>query len=99
MLRNETEITERWKEYYEALLNEENERCVRNSGYPHQGLVQDISKEEVVLSLKRMKVGKAPGPDNLPVEAWKALGEEGVSILWQLMNKIFLEEKIPDSWR
>ena len=50
------------------------------------------------MGLKRRKTGKAPGPDHLPVEAWKALGGEGVDILWKLINKIFNVEKVPDIW-
>ena len=36
----------------------------------------------------KMKVGKATGLDDLPIEAWKALGEDGFDILWKLMNEI-----------
>ena len=39
------------------------------------------------------------GPDGIPVEVWKALGGEGVEILWDLFSKIFRQEKMPDSWR
>ena len=42
-----------------------------------------------------MKIGKAPGPDNLPFEVWQAIGDEGVSIFCSLMNKIVDEENIP----
>ena len=59
-------------------------------------MVQDITRDEVVDSLRKMKNGKAPGPDKLSVEAWKGLGEEGVNILWKLMNRIFCSEKMPD---
>ena len=34
-----------------------------------------ISKDEVRTAMKRMKSGKAVGPDDIPVEAWKCLGE------------------------
>ena len=71
----------------------------QGQGSPNQGLVREISKKEIVEGLKRMKTGKAPGPDNLPVEAWKALGSEGVDILWNLMDKVFNEEKVPEIWR
>ena len=99
VLRKEKDVVNRWKEYFENLLNEENERVFQGQGSPHQGLVRKISKKEIVEGLKRMKTGKAPGPDNLPVEAWKALGSEGVDILWNLMDKIFNEEKVPEIWR
>ena len=53
----------------------------------------------MVAGLRRMHNGKAPGPDKLPIEAWKALGDEGVNILCELMNKIFNGEKMPNIWR
>ena len=99
VIRNEKDVINRWKEYFEILLNEENERISQGEGRPHQGLVRGISKEEIVEGLKCMKTGKAPGPDNLPVEAWKALGSEGVDILWNLMHRIFDEEKVPEIWK
>ena len=35
-----------------------------------------------------MRIGKAPGPDNLPVELWKVLGDEGASIVTILRTRI-----------
>ena len=36
--------------------------------------------------MKRMKHGKAVGPDDIPIEAWKALGDIGVNFLTKLFN-------------
>ena len=58
-----------------------------------------ISREEVKTAIKRMKNGKATGPDGIPAEAWKSLGEEGIDVLWDLMRKIYAQEKMPDAWR
>ena len=49
--------------------------------------------------MRKMKMGKATGPDGLPIEAWKALGGDGIDILWKLMNEILEKEVIPDKWR
>ena len=98
VLRKEADIVKRWKVYFENLLNEENERFFRGNGIANHGVVQDISRAEVVASLRRMKNGKASGPDKLPMEAWKALGDEGVTILWKLANKIFHTEIMPNNW-
>ena len=46
-----------------------------------------------------MKKNKATGPDEIPVEAWRVLGGEGVDLLWDLMIKIEEQEHIPDEWR
>ncbi len=46
-----------------------------------------------------MKSNIAVGPDNIPIEAWKSLGEAGLDILWDLIKKIYEQEKIPSQWR
>ena len=40
--------------------------------------VKDISGEVVRTGLRKMKKGKAQGPDDIPVEAWIAQGNKGV---------------------
>ena len=55
-----------------------------------------ISKEEVKDTLRKMKSGKAIGPDLIPVEIWKRLGEEGVEWLTELFNVIFRTVKMPN---
>ena len=46
-----------------------------------------------------MKHGQAMGPDEIPVEVWKSLGEEGVYMLLDQLQTIFEQEKIPEEWR
>ncbi|GJR38483.1 retrovirus-related pol polyprotein LINE-1 [Tanacetum coccineum] len=42
---------------------------------------------------------KAVGPDQIPIEAWRSLGAEGISWLTILFNKIFTSGKMPEEWR
>ncbi|KAG7470479.1 hypothetical protein JOB18_047048 [Solea senegalensis] len=89
-----------WKEYFEELMNEENEREQRVEEVTtvnHE--VAEISKDEVRGALKRMKNGKAVGPDDIPVEVWKCLGEEAVEFLVRLFNRILESEGMPEEWR
>ena len=58
-----------------------------------------ISKGEVKEALRKMKPGKAVGPDLIPVEAWKCLGEVGLDWLSELFNVIFRTVKMPSEWR
>ena len=46
-----------------------------------------------------MNNGKAMGPDGIPVDVWKSLGEKGVDMLLDLLQKIFEQEEIPEEWR
>ena len=54
--------------------------------------------EEGGTQLKRMKTGKACGPDQIPIDVWKLLGDEGVDYLLQTMNAV-LAERMSQSWR
>lgn len=58
--------------------------------------VQQISKEEVWTALKRMRNGKAIGPVDKPVEAWRCLGETAVEFLTRLFNAMLESERMPE---
>ncbi|XP_076940095.1 uncharacterized protein LOC143609136 [Bidens hawaiensis] len=58
-----------------------------------------ITQEEVRNALRKMGRAKAVGLDNIPIEVWKCLGEEGVMWLTTLFNTILKTEKMPDQWR
>ena len=60
--------------------------------------VEDISKE-VRTGLRKMKQGKAQEPNDIPVEAWIALGNKGVEFLVNFFNRLSPGEKMPDEWR
>ena len=45
-----------------------------------------------------MRKRKSPGADDIPAEFWKASGEEGAELLWQLCTKICWEEEWPKEW-
>ncbi|KAK3545228.1 hypothetical protein QTP70_002058 [Hemibagrus guttatus] len=70
-------------------MNEENEREKRVEGVNSvEQKVDKIRKDEVRKALKRMKSGKAVGPDDIPVEVWKCLGEAAVEFLASLFNRV-----------
>ncbi|KAK3570342.1 hypothetical protein QTP86_017287 [Hemibagrus guttatus] len=100
VLTSEESIQRRWKEYFEELMNEENEREKRVEGVNSvEQKVDKIRKDEVRKALKRMKSGKAVGPDDIPVEVWKCLGEAAVEFLASLFNRVLESERMPEEWR
>ena len=61
--------------------------------------VNCVSREKVKNALRRMKKGKAVGPDKLPVEVWKCMGEMGIKFLTRLFNRLLMGERMPEEWR
>ena len=87
-------------DYFDNLLNQENpreRRETRTEGRERD--VKNISGEEVRTGLRKMKKGKSQGPDDIPVEAWIALGNKGVKFLVNFFNRLLRGEKMPDEWR
>lgn len=99
VLADDDRINERWAGYFEKLLNEENPRKVLEDGTPNLGATPGITRVEVEKALKKMKSGKAIGPDGIPAEAWKSLGPEGIDVVWDLMQKVYIQERMPTEWR
>ncbi|RZB91510.1 Carbon catabolite repressor protein 4-like 2 isoform B [Glycine soja] len=46
-----------------------------------------------------MSNGKAVGPDNIPIEVWKTLGDRGLEWLTELFNEIMRSKHMPEEWR
>ena len=66
---NSEAVLKRWKEYFEKLMNEENNREPRTEEPEmFNEEVNCVSREEVKNAVRKMKKGKAVGPDELPVE-------------------------------
>jgi hypothetical protein len=61
--------------------------------------VRKIQEYEVKDALKRMREGKAMGPDGIPIEVWRTLGDVAIVSLTNLFNLIFRSNKMPDEWR
>ena len=101
---NEEDIRKRWGEYFSSLFNESGMEESGDSENPSQDLLPeceylDISQGEVKVALQKMGRNKAVGPDQIPIEAWRCLGDEGLRWLTSLFNKIFSSNKMPEEWR
>ena len=57
-----------------------------------------ITVEEIRNQLAKMKGNKTSGPDLIPIEVWKKMGEQGIAFLEKVLNKA-ITSGIPSSWR
>ena len=75
---NSKAVLKRWKEYFEKLMNKKNDREPwTEEAEVVNKMVNCVSREEVKNAMRRMKKVKAVGPDELPIEVWKCMGEMG----------------------
>ena len=80
-------------------MNEENDREPRTEEAEMvKKEVNCDNREEVKNALRRMKKGKAVGPDELPVEVWKCMGEMRIKFLTRLFNRLLVSEWMPKEW-
>ncbi|KAK9135564.1 hypothetical protein Syun_014894 [Stephania yunnanensis] len=83
VLTREEDIKERWRSYFDSLFNDGQVDAIIDEN-PHQernvNYTRNIRIVEVKEALKRMKIGKACGPDEIPIEVWKCLGE--IRLTW-----------------
>ena len=77
----------------------ENERIERVIARRAESEVESIAIWEVERALKKMKMGKATGPDDIPVGTWKVIRNTGVNVPLEIFNTIMENEKMPDEWR
>lgn len=99
LLVNEKDILTRWRDYCNVLLNEEFPRRYFPNAAPINVDVPDVTEKEVEEAVKRSKVGKAVGPDVIPAEFWKSMGDVGIKFLTIFIAKIMQGDSMPDQWR
>ncbi|GFS11191.1 LINE-1 retrotransposable element ORF2 protein [Elysia marginata] len=85
-------ILEKWSEYIKELFDNDREdiEVMKNN---FAGPV--IMKDEVRAAIRKMKNGKATGPDSIAVEQIEALEEFGTTIITDLLNEIYDTGQIP----
>ncbi|KAI5729084.1 hypothetical protein M8J77_025142 [Diaphorina citri] len=91
---------ERWKEFFEELLNaetiEDQEEPIRYQNV--QPKIDSPTLVEVSKTIQEMKNNKAPGEDGINMEMIKAGGEPVATTIYQLIKQIWHEKKIPTEW-
>ena len=98
VLTEEAEIKQRWKEYTEDLYKRDSKITVRfePAEYVHE---PTILESEVREALEDISNNKAPGEDGLPIELFKAAGEEAVKALLALCQEVWATGRWPRDWK
>ena len=91
LMVNSEAVLKKRKEYFDKLMNEENDRKPRTEeAEVANEEVNCVCREEVKNALRKLKEGKAVGPDELPVEVWKCMGEMGIKFPTKLFNGLLV---------
>lgn len=106
VLCDEECVKERWKEHFDRLLNEVDDReanvvAIGNGRrMPVVGDLNDrsISREEVQDAVNAMKEGKATGLDGCAAECVKKGGRTVINWLLRLFNACFENGVVPSEW-
>jgi hypothetical protein len=102
LLVKDKEIKDRWREYFDKLFNGENKGPALglddSFDDTNRCFVRRIQETEIGEALKRMKGGKTMGPDGIPIEVWRCLGDRAIVWLTKLFNLIFWSNMMPKEW-
>ena len=102
ILTSEEDQMGRWRDHFEELLNRQ-----ASSNPPEIPLASEVlevnyerpDREEIRKAISLLKIGKAPGPDEIPAEAIKADMDTSIEMLYDLIGKIWDTGEIPIGWK
>ena len=93
LLFERDEIARRWTQYIKSLYSDETRNEPEDFENPEG---PEILIEEVKKAIKHLKESKAPGEDGITGEHLKALDEEALKILTDILNDIYNTEVLPN---
>ncbi|VDP25373.1 unnamed protein product, partial [Heligmosomoides polygyrus] len=99
LLMDRKRAVKRWHDYFEEISNVEFAHPAIPFASPVYGPVQKITVSETEAALRKMKSGKATGPDDLPADLWKSKGWCPADWLTEFFNQLLAEKKVPESWQ
>ncbi|KAK6764817.1 hypothetical protein RB195_024948 [Necator americanus] len=91
-----------WKEHFKTLLNRlvpsapELEHVHRPTYAVNE---KPPTESEVLVCIQKMKNGKSGGDDGISAEMLKYLSPSGIREMTKIIRSIWIDERIPDSWR
>ncbi|KAI8511727.1 hypothetical protein Bbelb_108270 [Branchiostoma belcheri] len=104
LITGQNKIIDRWIEYFQKLLNVEEEGQTFND-LPQQTTENAadmtetaITMEELEMALSLTKNNKTPGPDMIPIETIKAGGDTLKLMILNLLNHAWETGSVPEEW-
>ena len=97
-------VKSRWNEYFECLLNVDDGRRAQltedgiERGNEDLDVEFEVSLEEVIKAVKKLKKGKSPGIDGITSEMLIYGGESLLKWLTRVCNVCVAEEEVPVDW-
>ena len=77
MITNDDEIRDRWREYFNELLNVGNEREEPLPTEIMEDPIENVTLQDVVAAIKNEKRGKVTGTSGFSIDFIKVLKEDG----------------------
>ena len=77
-----------WKDHMEKIMNVENEWDQMANADMVEELVEEVTYEEVIKAINKMKLGKATGPSEVNMNMIMASGKFGVGVLKKLRQRV-----------
>ena len=108
LVSGKKETQSRWKEDFREVLNREEptdpitmeDRCeFELNELIEEFAITEPTIGEVSAVIERLKNGKSPGVDSITAELLKAHKDFSAAKIYQLLEKVWRHEKIPEKWK
>ena len=105
VLSNGTEVCDRWKEYFDGLLNVSESGRAEITARPGMNVRvfekadAEISMSEVQGAIRKMKSGKASGVDGVKAEYLKSGGKVCAEWMVRMLNVCLSSGSVPNEWK
>ena len=88
-----------WKDHMEKIMNVENEWDQMAEADMVEGPVEEVTYEEVIKAMNKMKLGKTAGPSEVNMDMITASGKFGAGVLKKLCQGVLDRKGMPEEWK
>ena len=81
-----------WKDHMEKIMNMENEWDQMAVADMAEGPVEEVTYEEVIKAMNKIKLGKAASPSEVNMDMIMASGKFGVGVLRSCVREFWMEK-------